>query len=285
AALRQDLEQAQKKLSDYQSQHGITVSDERIDVENARLNDLSTQLVNVQGQRAETQSHQSLAGTTRDSMPEVLQSTLISNLKDELAKLEGRREEASGRLGRNHPQIQQMDNEIASLRDRIALETNRVASSIDASNRANIQREGQARGAFEAQRQRVLALKRARDEVGVLQNDVRSAQHNLDLVSQHLAQSSLESQTQQTNAYVLNRAVIPVAAASPRRTMNAVLGLVLGALFGIGAALLFELPNRRVRGARDLANVVGLPVLVVLGADKSLVRLPRQEPRLLPGPV
>ena len=51
--LRDAYEQAQAKLSKYQEEHGITNLDTRTDVENNRLNDLSTQLVMAQSALAE----------------------------------------------------------------------------------------------------------------------------------------------------------------------------------------------------------------------------------------
>ena len=50
-SLRVDLEAAQSKLSAYQQEHGLVSTDNRLDVESARLNDLSSQLVQAQGQR------------------------------------------------------------------------------------------------------------------------------------------------------------------------------------------------------------------------------------------
>ena len=46
--LRAQLEEAQNRLSDYQRQHGIVGGDERLDVENASLNELSTQNLQTQ---------------------------------------------------------------------------------------------------------------------------------------------------------------------------------------------------------------------------------------------
>ena len=52
-ALRDKLEAAQARLSAYQREKGITSADERWDVENARLAELSTQLTLVQSQSVE----------------------------------------------------------------------------------------------------------------------------------------------------------------------------------------------------------------------------------------
>jgi succinoglycan biosynthesis transport protein ExoP len=43
-ALRDNVERAQARLSEHQQRHGIVASDERLDIETAKLNDLATQL-------------------------------------------------------------------------------------------------------------------------------------------------------------------------------------------------------------------------------------------------
>ena len=53
---RQNVELAQAKLSDYQEKHGITSSEDRLDVEMARLSELSSQLVAAQAQTYDSTS-------------------------------------------------------------------------------------------------------------------------------------------------------------------------------------------------------------------------------------
>src|SRR5580698_1542222 len=73
-ALHADLEAKQKRLSDFQRANGIVATDEKLDVENARLAELSTDLVTIQGLRQESQSRQRQVGADIESLPEVLQS-------------------------------------------------------------------------------------------------------------------------------------------------------------------------------------------------------------------
>ena len=46
--------------------------------------------------------------------------------------------------------------------------------------------------------------------------------------------------------------------------LNTVLAVFLGGLLGLGAALLLELMDQRVRGEEDLAQITGMPVLGVI---------------------
>jgi succinoglycan biosynthesis transport protein ExoP len=262
--VKETLGTAQKKLSDYQREKGIVASDERLDVENARLNELSSQLVSIQAQRSDTQSRQRQTSGNKDNLPEVLQSPLIAGLKSDLAKAEARREDVIVRLGKNHPEYQRTDSEIASLRERIVQETARIATSMGTANQVNVQRESDVRAELEAQKRKVLAIKQQRDEIMALENDVTSAQHTYDLVTQRLAQTNLESQTQQTNVVLLNPADEPVSASSPKIFVNTLISIFVGLLLGVGAALMFELLDQRVRNGEDLTRLLDVPLLGTL---------------------
>lgn len=280
--LRDDLEAAQRKLSDYQQANGVILSDDRLDVESARLAELSSQLVNVQAQRADSRSRQSQSGSA-DTMPEVLQNGLIQNLKADIARLEAQRGQTLGRLGPNHPEIARIDAELGSLRQRVAGEIARVASSLGTAARISNAREAEVAAAVAAQKQKVLELKAHHDRISVLRRDVESAQRAYDLVAQRLAETSLESQTRLTNVVVLSPAVEPASPSSPKLALNAVLAVVLGTLLGIGAALVKELRNPRVRAAGELAQLLGVPVIAVLPPRPALVRDGRR--RLLQAPA
>jgi len=258
--LRDELEAAQKRLSDYQQQHRIIASDGRLDVETARLAELSSQLVAVQGQRAESRSRQSQAGSA-ESLPEVTQNPLIASLKSELARREAEREQILGRLGPNHPEVGKLAATIDSLRQRVGAETQRIAASLGTSSRMSAAREAEIAGAVEAQKARVLQLKEQRDEIAVLQRDVEGAQRAYEQVAQRLAATSLESQTQQTNVAILTPAAVPIWPSGPRLLIKLALALVVGVVLGVGTALVIELIDQRVRGEDDLARLPGVPVL------------------------
>jgi len=262
-SLRSDLEAAQRRLSEYQQKHGIVAADERLDVESAKLSELSSQLLTVQAQRVDSRSRQAQTGSA-EILPEVMQNGLIQSLKADLARQEGKRQQLAARLGGNHPELARVRAEIASLRERIADEVARVAGSLGTTSRVNDQRESEIRAALEAQKAKVLQLKAHRDEIAVLQRDVENAQRSYDLVTQRLAQTSLESENQQGNVVVLTPAMPPVDPSRPRPVLNVAVATVLGLLLGVCVALLRELMDQRVRGATDLATELELPVLGVI---------------------
>ncbi len=264
--LRADLEEKQKRLSDYQSKNGIVATDEKLDVENARLAELSTELVNIQGQRQDSQSRQRQAGADIATLPEVLQSPVIQSLKAALAQAEAKKPDIASRLGKNHPDYQAVEGEISDLRTRIAQESANIAASLGTTTQANMRRENDVRQALEAQKKKVLELKYEHDQAAMYLNDVTAAQRDLDQVTQRLAQSNLESLTQQTNVVQLSTATPPTDPSSPKIVINLIVAIFLGGVLGISAALAAEMRDRRVREDEDIVELLGVPLLGKLAA-------------------
>lgn len=258
-AAREKLELAQKTLSDYQQQNGITSADDRLDFETAKLNETSSQLTGVQGQTTDSQSKRDNARP--DTIAEVIQSPLINGLKADIARMEAKLIESSGNLGKNHPQTLRSENELAALKAQLDAETRKITSSVETSYQVGRQRERQLQGAVASQKSRVLLLNKQRDELNVMRRDIESAQRAFEVVSQRASQSNIESQTNQTNILVLNPAVPPVDPSKPKVLLNVLVSIFLGTLMGIGTALVLELRNHRVRSGQDLEDALDFPLL------------------------
>lgn len=267
---RENLEKAQLALTTYQQKSGLTASDEALDFEIAKLNEASSQLTVVQGQTTDSQSKRQNAKA--DTVAEVMQSPLLNGLKADIARLEAKLTETNINLGKNHPQTQRTEAELAALKAQLDAETRKINSSIETTYQVSKQREQQLQGALGAQKSRVLALNKQRDQLNVMRRDLESAQRVFEAVSQRASQTNIESQTKQTNIAVLNAATVPTNPSKPRVLLNILASIFLGTLLGIGLALLLELTNRRVRSAQDLLEALGLPVLGSIGSASGLRR-------------
>jgi len=248
------------------------------------LAELSTELVAIQGQRQDSQSRQRQVGADINALPEVLQSPVIQTLKAALSQAEAKRPDIASRLGKNHPDYQAVEGEIANLRSRVAQESANIAASLGTTTQVNVRRENDIRQALEAQKKRVLELKYQHDQASIFQSDVTSAQRDLDEVTQRLAQSNLESLTQQTNVVQLSSAFVPKRPSSPKLIINLILAVFLGAVAGIGAAVAAEMRNRRVREDEDMLEILGVPLLGKIGfiqVRANEARVPRAAPARL----
>ena len=79
-----------------------------------------------------------------------------------------------------------------------------------------------------------------------------------------LNQTTLEGQNTQSNVYALTQATPPLTHSSPKIVVNTMIAAFVGTLLAIGAVLLMELLDRRVRSVEDVAATLGLPILGVL---------------------
>jgi uncharacterized protein involved in exopolysaccharide biosynthesis len=211
-------------------------------------------------------------------MQEVLAHPLIQGLKADIARLEAKRDELRAQYGDRYPQLERTNAELAALKAKLDLETRQVIGGISTTNQVNVQREGEIRRALEAQRAKLLAMKRERDEQAVLVREVESAQRAYDAVSNRLTQTTLESQSSHTNIYLLSPAVEPNSHSSPRLAFNLAAAVLLGLALGTGAAVAREMVDRRVRSEIDLLGAFDAPVLVTIEPDSG-----RERPRALLG--
>ena len=279
---RDALEAAQTRLSSFQKEKGIIASDERLDIENARLNELSSQLTTLQAISAESTSRQTQAnGNQGERLAEVLNSPLVAGLKGDIARSEARLQELSTRLGDAHPQVQEAKANLAELKSKLGAETRNVTGSVGISNTINRARESEVRGALDAQRQKVLKLKAVRDEGLVIMRDVENAQRSYDAVLQRFTQTNLESQTTQSNVNLLTQAEPPLRPSSPRVGLNTLVGGLVGLFLAIGVVLLLELFDRRLRSADDITGALDLPVIGVLPRPDSRLALRGGKPSLM----
>jgi succinoglycan biosynthesis transport protein ExoP len=265
-ALRENLEAAQARMSEFQQRKGIGIKDETLDAETAKLAELSSQLTAVQAQTVDAHSKQRSAS---GALPEVMGNAVIQGLRADIARQEAKLKDASGNLGRNHPQYQSMASELAELKASLANETRHVSSSFSATRSVGSDKEKETKAAIEAQRKKLLALRSERDELAVLQRDVEAAKNAYEAVEKRYTQTNLESQAAQTNVFVLRPATEPTEPSSPKKVPYTLAAILLGAMLGLGVAYVLELMDRRVRCVDDVAGLLQMPVLGVIERKAS----------------
>ena len=266
--LRDNLELAQKELSNYQQRKGIVITDERLDSETEKLSDLNTQLTIIESTSADTRSKMS-SSSNAENLPEVMLSPLINNLKGEINRLESKLREASINLGNNHPQYKSMESELSSLKQQLEKETSHIGRSYATTEDVSRDKAANVRSLIAAQKRKLFELKHERDEANVLLSDVTSAQKAYDAVSQRFTQTNLEGQSSQTNVSILSPAYPSVRPSSPRLKLYTLIAIAIGSLIGIGIALMSEMMDRRVRVADDIEQSLGIPVLGDLRKQQS----------------
>jgi chain length determinant protein EpsF len=273
--LRERVEKAREELSSFQQTHGIVAStNERIDLEDAKLAELSTQLVKNQLQTDDLLSKKKqltdalVDSESLESMNEVLSDPLLQNLKADLARSEAKFADLSIHVDKNHPQYRQTAAEIANLKKQVKAQTSTLLHGFNSSISSSKQRDDNLAKVVEKQKRNVLQLKKQHDEIAVLTREVANAQLAYDAVMQRSIQTRMESEIRQSNVAVLDKAVAPEKPDSPKPFLNMVLSLFLGVMAGVAAALFAEMMDRRVRTTSDITDVLDIPVFGVINTPQ-----------------
>ncbi|HEY6642237.1 hypothetical protein [Povalibacter sp.] len=264
--LRGVVEDRRQKLSEYQREHGIVATSERMDVENGRLEDLSRQLLDAQRKSQETgarvrQAVQAMSADRLSEVPEVMGNGLLQALKGDQIRAETRLAELSERYGRNHPQYIATSAEIEAIRQKIGAEVSRVRGAIEQTAQISQRELSDLQRAYDQQKQHILELSRQRDELSVQDREVQTAQAAYDAALQRSSQLRLESQLNETSVAVLDTALPPSSPAGMAFVTTTALSLIFGGLLGAALALMLEMIDRRVRDGDELVRVAGIEVL------------------------
>ncbi len=272
--LRANLEKAQLRLSDYQRNNGIAGADDRLDVEAARLAEISNQLVAAQATTYDAVSRMRQVTDASNQrrlgeLPDIIGNPLLQSMKADLVRAQGKLALTAERFDKNHPEYISAAAEVDELKNKLDVEINTAKGSIKEAAQLATQREEELRQSLERQKAHILELKHGRDQQDVFSREVDNAQRAYDVVVGRSTQVGMESRLDQSNIAVLNPAIVPLKPSKPKLLLNLVLAVFFGGVFGLGAALWSELVDRRIRGQRDFGDILGLPVLAELPAPKT----------------
>jgi len=283
-SMRAQLTEAQTKVAGFQKAKGITSTEERSDIEVARLDTLSGQYSTARNATYEAIAKHKQAlelvqnGIDIDALPEVLSSGHIGSLKLDLARVEQRLDQEGTVLGENHPQYLRTKAEIQAINDKIAHEVKKLVAGLGNAVQQAKKREEELKTALQAQNDRVISMKDARIELSAMMRDVDNAQRSYDAVLARYMTNKIESSAKSTNVALLTPAVEPITPAQPKVGLISGLAVLIGAMLAAAVVFVLESMDRRVRTRADLETRLAVP---------SLGRLSRWQPvggRLLPAP-
>jgi succinoglycan biosynthesis transport protein ExoP len=264
AIARSKLEAAQKALSDAQKERGIFLTDERMDSEASRLNELGGQLTGIRAMRVESSSRRTVVDGGAERINDVATNPVVMQFKADLSRLQSQLIEFQSNLGDNHPTVKTLKASIEQQSKKLALEIGKAASVVRSTDVVLREREDAANKAYEAQRQRLLTMKDQRNELALLEREVDSSARVYESIVLRQSQSSLEGSNNQSSAYILSTAAAPPSQSSPRLFFNIILALSFGTVLTLFLTMAAELLDRRIRTSADLIDALDLPVIGAL---------------------
>lgn len=279
--LRGDLEQAQQRLAQFEQHAGLVATDERYDIENLRLQELSSQVVTLEAAAVTAAGRQRQGSLTPERLNDVLRDPQVTSITDEIEKRESRLSELVPQMGERHPTVVELRNSIGELRARAQRAIRRAAGTFEAERKIADERLAQARRELDSQRSTVLRLKAQRNEAAVLQRDVENAQRAYDAALTRASQTVMENRGARARVSVLKVATPPALPSWPNPWIVLGAAATVGLLAAIAAAAARESRDTRLRTLDDVTERLQQPVLVVLRRRPALLHRADHERFLL----
>jgi polysaccharide biosynthesis transport protein len=269
--LRERASTAQKKLAVFQEQNNLIGTDPSNNTIIDRIKLLNERLTMAEGDRIVKEAQVRAAATGDPAiLATLLPDAKLQSLQGEEGTLYAQYIEESTKFGTAYPPLMEVKVQLANVRSQIAqsvhLISARLGEDYDASHRA----ENMLRDQYQAETGKAYALNRVQADYAVLLAEATSSRDLFDTLQYKLQQASVDAGLNSVNTMIVDRARAPIDPVWPKKLLTLVGSLVLGAVVGVGAALLRESLSDQVQsleqielatGLISLANVPHLPML------------------------
>jgi len=287
ARLQSEIASEERKLQAYGTEKEIlALSNGTQDISEKGLGDMNGKHVEAKGRLALAQArYEAVAKGTADSLPEVLTSPLIAELKKQYAEIERDHSQMAERFKPDWPPLQQLQEELDRAKARLEIETEAIARqvrSVAKADYAKIQSEVEFLGLqVSSQKGEVQRVGRDAIEYASLKAGIETKRKILtDLLTRQSDNETTRAlkDTPASNMRVVDRAEVPRFPFKPAITLNLFLAVFFGLGLGAGAALLLNYLDNTVKSEVDIQRHAAVPALGFIPLYQPLRVVGEEQP-------
>jgi capsular exopolysaccharide synthesis family protein len=257
AATRADADlQAYKVSHGLISSDGTTLSEQEISTLDGQIASAQADLAEKQGRLSAARKQLSVGGSGAD-VGEALESGTIGTLRAREAEASAQVANLSARYGEKYPDLVQARSQLASIRQDIQLEINRILSNLQAEVNVSSSRLSSLQGS-RAQSTGVLSNNN-RAQVGLqsLQRSSDAAKAIYETFLNRTRETAAQQGLQRADTRVDSVAQVPDTPDFPNRRLAAVFGILGGVVGGVIAIALAEYLQGTMRSKADVEQRLG----------------------------
>ncbi|MGH7794168.1 MAG: GumC family protein [Candidatus Binatia bacterium] len=279
--LKQRVEESEAALNQFRRGKGIISLDDKENIVVDRLADLNKRLTEAEADRIGLEAQARLIKQREyDSLPAVVSSPLIQNLKAQMVQLEAQYANLAAQFKPGYPQLAQLRMQLDETKQKLGAQIKNVVESINSAYMAAAGKERQLRVEMNNQKSAALALKDASVDYAILSREASTNSQLYDSVLARLKELALSSEIPASNVSVVDLAEVPLWPSEPRKRLTVMLAAALGLVAGFGLALVSEHLDNTLRTPEDverhlrLANLVVVPDFFSLPKNATRWKLP-----------
>ncbi|MEM1399369.1 MAG: polysaccharide biosynthesis tyrosine autokinase [Pseudomonadota bacterium] len=284
--LREQVAQGEEAIEDYRAEVGLINAD-AVTVASQQVALLSQQLITAQAEKAAAEARLEeaealLNSANADATSDVLNSLLISRLREQEAQILKEIALLRQNVGPGHPDMVRAQSQLAGLRGNIGGEISKITEALR--NEVNVINARISTLEEELQRQNieVAELGTSDRQVQALQLEVDANRRLLEVFLQRAKETDVQEDFQQADATVISRAAAPTEPSFPKRSLFGVAGVVLGMIASIAIVFALELSDRTFRSMEQVQRLTGYRALGLVprerAAEKNVLRFVTEKP-------
>jgi succinoglycan biosynthesis transport protein ExoP len=287
ARLESEIASEERTLQDYSTQKELlALSDGTQDISERALGDMNSRYMEAKGRLATAQARfESTANCSAESLPEVLTSPLIVDLRKQYAEIERNYGQMAERFKPDWPPLQQLQEELDRASERLNIETEAIADQVRSMAKADYEKirvEVEFLGRqVAAERVEVQRVGRDAVQYASLKAGIETKRKILnDLLTRQSDNETTRAlkDTPASNMRVVDQAEAPRSPFKPDVTLNLLLSIVFGLGLGAGAALLLNYLDNTVKNELDIQRYAGVPALGFIPLYQPLRVVGEDEP-------
>ncbi|MBY5335484.1 chain-length determining protein [Rhizobium leguminosarum] len=259
--LRQKVSEAEKKVAEYRTSHGLLQTNGTTTFPAQQLNDISAELTRVRGDKANAEARAQAvrnalsSGEAFDTLPDIMSSQAIQRLKGTESGLQSQISDLQTSLLNNHPRLKSLRAQLSDIRTQIRQETQKILASIENESKvADLRANELERQSDTAQANSARA---GEDEVGLnaLEREANAQRQLLEtyLVRYREAASRADSNSSPADARIVSKAIEPVDPYFPKMVPIVVVAAVATLIMSAIVIMLSELFSGRALRPTDAA--------------------------------
>jgi capsular exopolysaccharide synthesis family protein len=268
--LRQRVTASEKAYEDYRAKFGLyapageSLSNRQMGQLNEQLATARARLAEARGRYGELKKITPKMVQTAATLPDVLQSSVVSNLRGQYAELARRRAELITRYGPKHPQVPVVQAQVDDMSGQIAQEINRIVASARLDFESATSREQSLQKTLDGLKDNAAEFNQASVRLHELERD---AQVNREMFQAFLArakETAAQSGAELPDSRIVSSGTTPPAPSYPPRLLFAGLGLFGSVGLGIALAFAMDAFGAGLRTVDEVEEKLGLHPIIPL---------------------
>ncbi len=260
------MEKAEKALQTYVKSQNLVTVENKLAIVPQQMSELNTQLIKAEAKRKEIETvYAKVKGLTNLSDAEnisvVASDPTLLTLKQGILKAEQNIMEYSQKYGKKHPIMIRAVEDLNGLKARKDQEIRRIIESIKNDYEMARSNETTFRRQLGESKADALNLNEKYMEYQMLNREAETNRQLYDALIKKIKEQNITEQVQTVNLLIIEKAETPRSPIKPRKAANAIMGLIIGLLGGVGMAFFVEYLDQTVKSPEDAEARLGIPVL------------------------